>query len=77
MGCAGHAAHTSDHGPPRWVRDARALQHAFSQLLDLLDERSLVHEKGYVVFHHDLPVYDDRVHAPAVGIVDQVVDGVE
>ena len=52
-------------------------EHVRAYGLDLLDQLPLVHVGWLLVLDHDSAVHENRVHAPAIGIVYQAVDGVE
>src|SRR5690349_5219068 len=71
-------ATSSDDGPaaPREA-DAGPLLEPLADLLDLTVECWLVRERLLVALDHDAPVHDHGVDAPAVGVVDQVVDRVD
>src|SRR5262245_63232948 len=71
------ATHRSDDGPPgAREADAGPRLESLADLLDLREELALVDERLAVGVHHDAAVDDHRVHAPAIGVVDEIGDRV-
>src|SRR5439155_6951339 len=74
---AGDGGRPSAHRPlGEREGDARACLEPLADLLHLAEEAPLVHEGLPVGVHDDPAVHHDGVHAAAVGVVDQVVDGI-
>src|SRR5262245_57512925 len=68
----------SHDGPARaGIAHPGPREQALADLLHLPVEPRLVHEGLAMGVDHDAAVDDDGVHAAAVGVVDEIVDGIE